>query len=191
MEKKERGDLLKGWLNQAPPSCPPALLTAPDTHTSQAKTHNPVPPALTHYQTHYRSLHLHVYTHFLFVFSLMCQWKGALAECGASIFCLFVCLFGVHASCPEFDLLKEEKKERKMKSERDVEGGWSMGMIGWCSCFDSANERQQSVSIPIQLQKSVTDCNWINKKIKKTGWKGNRMRKNEQRKKSDGEEQGI
>ncbi len=96
--------------------CSTRLLLLP-TRPADSTQHTHIPSkdpqpsvaALTHCQTHYKSLHLHVYTQFLIVFSLKCQRKGALAACGASF---FVCLFGVHASCPEFDLLKEEKKER-------------------------------------------------------------------------------
>lgn len=126
MEKKGRGDLLKGLLNQAPPSAHPPCWQHP-THT-----HPKQRPTTQCRRSHTLPNTLQIPSPArLHTFSLKCQWKGALAECGASF---FVCLFGVHASCPEFDLLKEAKKERKMKSESEREADlweWLADVLAW------------------------------------------------------------
>ncbi len=156
--KKRKGWSSQRLLNQAPPPAHPPCWQHP-THTHPKQRPQPSVAALTHCQTHYKSLHLHVYTQFLIVLAWSVNGKALSLHVGRH-FCLFV---WSPCQLPWIWSLEGRKERKVNESESDEEGGWSMGMIGWCSCLVSANERQRSVSIPIQLQKSVTDCNRINK----------------------------
>lgn len=127
--KKEGMVFWKILLDQAPPFAHPPCGQHP-THTHPKQRPKTQCRPLSHTARHITNPFTCTSTHISFLYLAWCV-NGKALNVGRHF---FVCLFGVHASCPEFDLLKEEKKERKMKSESDEEGCWSMGMIGWFFC---------------------------------------------------------
>lgn len=120
-EKKRDGLFVKGSLNQAPPfDRPPCCHHPTHTHPKQRPTtqHRP----LSHTARHITDTFTSTSTHFLSVFSLMCQWKCVIAKCGALFVCLLVFLWSP-CQLPWIWSLERRIEDRKMKSKSDEEGG--------------------------------------------------------------------
>jgi len=127
----------KGWSSQrfAQPgssSCPPALLTAPNTHTSQAKTHNPVSP-LSHTARHITNPFTCTSTHSSLLY-LAWSVNGKALSLHVGRHFLFVCLESMPAALNLISWRKKRKKGkwkvRVMRREADL-WEWLADVLAW------------------------------------------------------------